>query len=66
MFQRIQYDAMVPGKRYKIGETSGIFIKICYRINGVWILKFRGLKKDPNKITYLSHDCEFYQFIPQM
>ena len=67
MFQRIEYDAMVPGQRYKIGETSGVFIKICSRINGVWFLQFRGLeKKEPNKTTYLSHHCEFYQFIPQM
>lgn len=66
MFQRIQHDALAPSERYKIGETSGVFIKICYRINGVWILKFRGLEKEErNKPTYLSHHCEFYQFIPQ-
>ena len=68
MFQRIEYDAMVPGKRYKIGETSGVFIKIkiCYQLNGLCVLKFRRMeKKDPNRTTYLSSHCPFYQFVPQ-
>jgi len=65
MFQRIEYDAMVSGKRYKVGETSGIFIKIFHQ-NGIWYLKFRGMeKKDKTRITYVSQYFQFYQYVSQ-
>ena len=66
MFQRIEYNAMVPGKRYKVGETSGVFIKLCTRpVAGIWFLKFQGMEKDETRYTYLSEHYPVYQFIPQ-
>ena len=71
MFQRVAFDELVPGKKYKIGMFSGIFIKETWfvepRIMNDVYMEFENVKIGDTKTwrKFFSPYTTFYQWIPQ-
>lgn len=70
---RIQPEELVPGTKYKIGDPSvpvlfkfteykiGTFIRVAYRLNGVWYYLFHV----EGKRRFFASDRSFYKFVPE-
>ena len=73
---RIQPKELVPGTKYKIGDPNvtilfkimesgfykiGTFIRLAYRLNGVWYYLFRV----DGKRRFFASDRMFYKFVPE-
>jgi hypothetical protein len=69
---RIQPEELVPGMKYKIGDVPvffkftefykiGTFIRVAYRLNGVWYYLFHV----EGKRRFFASDRMFYKFVPE-
>jgi hypothetical protein len=69
---RIQPEELVPGMKYKIGDPNvffkftefykiGTFIRVAYRLNGVWYYLFHV----EGKRRFFASDRMFYKFVPE-
>ena len=77
MTERIQPEELVPGIKYKIVDPNvpilfkfieskfdkiGTFIRVAYRLNGVWYYLFHV----EGKKRFFASDCMFYKFISEI
>jgi len=64
MFVPIHPNAMVPGKKYKIGTTTGIFMKTWDAPDGITYYKFFD-QQTPNlqRFRFFTYSSTFYQFV---
>jgi hypothetical protein len=56
MFVRIEPNELVIGKKYKIGEHTGIFKRVAYRAYGYVFYSKRAKR-------YFAPSCTFYKFV---
>ena len=71
MSVRIHPEELVPGMKYKIVDPNvhmfnymefykiGTFIRVAYRLNGVWYYLFHV----EGKRRFFASDCMFYKFV---
>jgi len=68
---RIQPEELVPGMKYKIGDVPvlftefykiGTFIRVAYRLNGVWYYLFHV----EGKRRFFASDRTFYKFVSEI
>ena len=71
MSVRIHPEELVPGTKYKIVDQNvpmfkltefykiGTFIRVAYRLNGVWYYLFHV----DGKRRFFASDCMFYKFV---
>jgi len=64
MFVPIHPNTMVPGKKYKIGTTTGIFMKTWDAPDGITYYKFFD-QQTPNlqRFRFFTYSSTFYQFV---
>jgi len=66
MFVPICPEAMVIGKKYKIGAITGIYINAWNAPDGITYFKFFELQKQSlNRFRFFTTSSDFYQFVPQ-
>jgi hypothetical protein len=67
MFQRIAFDELIPGKKYKIGMFSGIFIKESwFNMNDLYMeFEYVKIGSTPTWRKFFSPYTIFNQFVSQ-
>jgi len=64
MFVPIHPDKMTPGKKYKIGTATGIFVKTWASPDGITYYKFFDLiHANLRRFRFFTYSSTFYEFV---